>query len=481
MSTNFCDQFIPSQNLFSFQASTQSAMAPQSSQPPDRNTIFDILPTEICSRIAQFMPDEPSQRRNLASICPNFRHAILEQMQYQLTLDITCNRRTIQEWAQAVGRDVLELYVDKPVALNAPSILQMASLRHVSIPIDRGCLKAIARSTTITSLTLRHGTLPQGDEKILYQTMSALDQIRQFRVVTFQRSETINGLFHHACRTGFFPQLDRLDLEVFRDSSFPRLAHLLPAFPKLREITLDGDVRLADVLALRALDTVRLRNQENFDAAVYTGPSLKELQSFETVRLGQLDHSVFPGLETLSLPLKPRVERFLACILNSLTSLDLTWINAYENGAHNKFYAPSPGKILRVVENNPHMKVLQLFEIKLCRSELTKMLETLGNSLEVFGVSIEGQDELQIERLEFLLQTALEFNASLRDLQPHWDYVSREHNDIFDREELVLGRMTGTLARLERSAPKFNSFNVERFLSSNFSWKPRAQRRNSFS
>lgn len=442
------------------------SVVPHNSQIPQPSSgmWLDRMPVDVCARIAAFLTRQSTDSINFAKVNPNCRLGVVQSTRYCLIPVSTYSRSHVQDLASVFGLDLRELHISDCMSHHAFSLLKLPSLTRVSIPAIEPCVLALAEARNLKSLALEGCSIVQLDEthKMCQLVANANTQdASQWR--SSNDYEFLNRFLSGERDKQYWPKLEELELGFSRGGTFPSIASIILLFPALRTLSLSGPVTQpdVDVPALRGLEYVILRRQENIELAVNLGNVVTQLSLTTIPSKKQMKAlSSCPNLWQVIFFISPGQERMLPRLINSISCLGIRW-----NSTNAGFpYEPVPGTILALVENNPMLTELHLYGVNLSPSEVSDIMESMGLRLEVFGMSLDEQYEPTRERLKYLLETAALHNSNLREIYSDvHKYVWEEFTEPVGVTSL--DAVWCAFRLLQRKARKFDSYYLEEFIS----------------
>lgn len=465
---------------------------------------LDMLPSDVCSRIASYActgKQTPSALSLAKSSAAQRTHVVSALSGH---LELCCDARYLNEdsekrWAEIFSQDIKSLTLHRYFSLDIAvpdlplALFNASTLLAAEIWNEPAFLRAVAKAPALRRLKVSFKHSSSTD--VLFETLGELDlseldlhcagwgsvscpfrELQGAGISGDQMSRSCSSLvtLRMHCDHGCHP--------------WP----FITALPTLRTVTLSSkDSLMVPETArevfplLRTMDSVEIRGgTTSFWLASELGSVVTCLVTTET--LGALEVAqlvAFPRLEEVGIGLTENNEHLLIDSLHpsmgSLRSLRLVWAppriwspRKYEWNVA-RFSSVASGVMLRMVQSCPLMAKLDLLYVRIGAAELRAILKHAGPRLEHLWMSIMNQDEPPFDRLEFVLQSLSLSNPGIRSL-----VLEKERIDT-TALTTVLGvkaykdsstisqqgrRLYAALRLLQRSAPMFDAGVVEKWL-----------------
>lgn len=362
------------------------------------------------------------------------RLAVLEACAYQLSFPIPEKIR----WAAIFAHSIRSIKTGCDLAYfdGVIHLLKAPTLRVACIPNKSDYLESISRAAGLQSLSVEFS-----DYSPVHFLLNAL---KRLNLVELRLKCSHSCLFKHLfpTREAWFelatlcPNVSVLEINCICSADQVELSQFINKFRNLRQLTFNRPVANRTVDFLRILQSVSLRHVCNGGltmreqlqlAAKIKGPvvaiesSYFPMHSKDSLINDDLVAllATCPRLVKLDLHLLRGAEEKIPQ-LRELRSLRLRWQYSVVEGPagpEERYHRPSPRFFQRVVSMALNLKILCLFRVCIPMEELERILRMTGARLEVFGMSIVGQDEKAQVRLLNVMELVRCNNSSLRRLE----------------------------------------------------------------
>lgn len=238
--------------------------------------------------------------------------------------------------------------------------------------------------------------------------------------------------------------------------------------PKLQEVHVSGKPSRNSVAKLRDMESVSIEASEfAYDTAIAVGERVKELRLCNNAL--SVDHIVelemCSGLKELTMIVGEGADQVIPGLvekLPKLRKLEVQWarpepcrhVGDGNFGFHACYCTAESGAILKAVRAAPALESVEVSNLRVPLAEMKGLLDVLGSRLKSLNLSLEGQDELPLERLHEGLRSARKTNPSLRDIE-----VTDNHRSFFtvpvgtreEREKIRQELFDGLLSLKDRA------------------------------
>lgn len=388
---------------------------------PRAATVLDLLPENVCARIATFTSSgrQTESALNLAEVSEIQREAVLYSLRHAFTVENASSPR----WSDLFHSSVRDLSIEGPDAA-VPSILhtllRAPSLRIACIPGTLPFLSALAEQGSVRELTVL--LVEQDHEPVL----DALSKLRLERLnmccFPYQYPEAcVGGLFQSFGADALAkscPALKKLDVRCYCRRSFP-MVKVLESFSELKEVTLSTELSDDALPVLRRLESVKL-NGTVFDAATFAtriGTAVTHVEANDAHTLSNesvLQLKECYRIEYLGLKVSPETEQSVASLVASLPRLRALYMQRQLDDY--RYRQVEEGFILDIVRSAPQLEELGVAAVKISLEELKNVLQHLGSRLRKLSISVSDQDEPAHARLVSLFQLIATYNRSVENL-----------------------------------------------------------------
>lgn len=238
------------------------------------------------------------------------------------------------------------------------------------------------------------------------------------------------------------PELTCIDLTCFCDRTRDLNSLFVEAITSLREITIRRPPSQHLVERLSTFQSVKVQAPvgvgsasegifmaNQFPIAVTEIVLWGAWLSVEQVR----NFREYPSLKKLKCGLLRGAEVALVEVCRSspsLRTLQLEWEHdsRKQRSFYDNFESVVPGAVLSLVEAAPMLVNLCLSHVKIPTGELKDLLKALGSRVETFGTSTVFQEEEKFDRFMTIVETVIQNNPRLRELDVQNTYTSVQAN-----------------------------------------------------
>lgn len=346
--------------------------------------------------------------------------------------------------------------MDEQLKTAAMYLLQMRSLKRVTVPDDAQLMTMVARRGGWEQV----GVLIRGSEG-LQVARQGLEGVARVKVICgtgiagdvcgMQVLEGLEGIevLHVECGVGGRHYgLGGMDEQVWRG-----------ALKDVREVSFVGGVPEGARWCLGGVERVWVDGVGALQVGVECGKRCKRIVCDEVLEgVGALEECA--DLEEFGVGMRGGVEISLGKVIENMRELRVLRLGWKVEGT---YWRMEEGWLERLVGRLRHLEGLYLKGVVIEGSELEQVLIRIGMQLTGLEVPLVGQDESVLQRLERVLVTLSRFNGELRQFG-----VTGEKDAIgmFDSEEVanVGRRVFQAMQRLKWRAPMWRAAQLEYFV-----------------
>lgn len=455
-------------------------------------TWLELLPLELCSRIAQclYQGTHTDILLPLAQVSQKQSDAVKHTLSQSLTLSSTSD---IESWAFVFKGRIKCLDAGMCKSVHLVPLLRSDTLEHATILSTPDFLDAVSHSSCLTSLCINfYAEKASAMDSILTALQTLHLEELQFRCSEYSCSRTQFSLLNEtAWLLGrCCPTVTKLDVTCchIRPSFW---WEMVSSFPNLREVVLHERVPDNAVARLQALDSVRIEYvRDGILLAARVGTPVTALVLTTEIDLRSSRSIVVGGvpilngnqvsmlvsctrLETLKCRLMPGAEEDLLRLSGSLEDVDLCWKQSEVSTWNHyllspsapsvlRYHSPREGLLLEFVLKNARLKALSFTRVRIDSEELETILECVGDRLERLRVSIAAQEEHPHERMMRVMECVCRCNRELRYLS--LDCEVSEEAVATRMGDGDLRKLKGALNILKKRLPLLGTAKIEAFV-----------------
>lgn len=425
---------------------------------------FDLLPLEVCILIATHLSRgfQTASALSLAQTTPKLCQAVLQTLSHQYRLPRSRRRSGMGsplQWARIFGSHIQKLHLDTlddQLIIAATYLLQMPSLKRVTLPDDPRLMAAIAARSEWEEV----GVLIRGREglEVARHGLRGVDTVKVIcatgiagEVCGMEALEGMEGIrrLYVECDVGGRHFGTRaVGEEVWRN-----------VLKGVKEVSFVGGVPDGARWCLGAIESVSVAGTGALQVGAEARGNCRQIVCDEVLdAVGELESCT--EMEELGVRIRGGLEGSLGRVIENMEGLRVLRLGWKIEGA---YYRVEGEWLEKLIGRLRHLEGLYLKAVVIEGAELERILEQMGSRLTGLEVPILGQDEKSLERLKRVLLTLCKFNTELR----HFG-VNEEKDAVgmFDEDETRrVGRQVFQgLQRLKRRAPMWRAAQLEYFV-----------------
>lgn len=440
---------------------------------------LDLLPPEVCTRIAAYVGKFPKRDTlHLAESSKKQAEGVMSCVQYKLDLTSPGEVPNLNRWEEVFSSAVREIRYTDPAWPASPFLFRASTLTNATVAYGDQIFESLRLAPQLRSLTICFDGKYSPRALMTGVSNLKLDHLcLSCRYCDLDMCAITNLARSRRGRRGFasLTNLRSLELSCDRDwdegSADLEIAPLIKALPNVREVATNCAVDLETAQLLAQIESVKLhRVPDAVNTAMKIGKAVTALSCpmrlKEFLRKSDVANlSACPRLTELALNLEHGAESELLSIVKNLRVLRLFWRwDKVYKGTDTKifkaqYYIPPEGTSWRIVQNATHLEELVLHGMPLRAEEVTKILSKTGPKLQRFGMTIDTERYTSQEVLLTLME-------GLRSYTPHLSYLDLKFNNDFqcmpgNSGPLWLNRLLLELRLLVRRLPILNVWELE--------------------